>query len=270
MMSRQKKMAHLHHRIIVRITIMFKTIAALLLTFPITAWALVPPDYQEPPSDFTAEIEAGFQLNTGNTESSSFNGRTKLVYDTVQTKQEATFKAYFAADDEKTTSEKYDIQLQSNYKLNSDWGGYVFGRGDFTSDRFGSYTQISTLSSGYGFDAISNLNTSLSLEVGPGYRYNMPIETEFEPDPEANADIIIRTAIKFEQKLQEYTTLNADLTAEAGEDNSTLTLDMNYKNTLFHDWAFKIGINIKYTDIVPEGTKQTDTITTFNLLYTFQ
>ncbi|MEC4725645.1 DUF481 domain-containing protein [Shewanella sp. D64] len=250
---------------------MFKTIAVLLfLTFPITSWALVPPDYQEPPSDFTAEIEAGFQLNTGNTESSSFNGRTKLVYDTVQTKQEATFKAYFAADDEKTTSEKYDIQLQSNYKLNSDWGGYVFGRGDFTSDRFGSYTQISTLSTGYGFDAISDLNTSLSLEIGPGYRYNMPIETESEPDPEANADIIVRTAVKFEQRLQEYTTLNADLTAETGEDNSTLTLDMNYKNTLFQDWAFKIGVNIKYTNIVPEGTKQTDTITTFNLLYTFQ
>lgn len=253
---------------------MFRAISILFLTFPLSALALVPPDYQEPPSDFTAEIEAGFQLNTGNTESSSFNGRTKLVYDTNKTKQEGTIKAYFAADDEKTTSEKYDLQIQSSYKLDGDTryfgGGYVFGRGDFTLDRYGSYTQISTVSTGYGFDAISDHSTKLSLEVGPGYRYNMPIETEAEPDPQANRDIILRTAIKFEQKLQEYTSLNADLTAEAGEDNSTLTLDMNYKNTLFQDWAFKIGVNVKYTDVVPEGTKQTDTITTFNLLYTFQ
>ncbi|WP_076415830.1 YdiY family protein [Shewanella sp. UCD-KL12] len=253
---------------------MFRAISLLFLSLPFSAWALVPPDYQEPPSDFTAEIEAGLQLNTGNTESSSFNGRTKLVYDTDKARQEGTFKLYYAADDEKTTAEKYDVQLQSSYKLDGDvsllGGGYIFGRGDFTLDRFGSYTQISTISTGYGFDAISDHETKLSLEIGPGYRYNMPIETESEPNPDPNKDIIIRTAAKFEQKLQEYTSLNADLTAEVGEDNSTLTLDMNYKNTLFQDWAFKIGVNVKYTDVVPEGTKQTDTITTFNLLYTFQ
>ncbi|MGL4939322.1 MAG: DUF481 domain-containing protein, partial [Shewanella sp.] len=43
--------------------------------------ALVPPDYQEPANDFTAEVEAGLQLNKGNTESSSFNGRTQLIFD---------------------------------------------------------------------------------------------------------------------------------------------------------------------------------------------
>lgn len=226
-----------------------------------------PPDYQEPPSDFTAEVEAGLQLNTGNTESSSFNGRTQLIYDTKQTKQEATLKAYFASEKSQTTSEKYELQLQSNYKLNK---GYVFGRGDFTWDQFGSYTQISTLSSGYGFNAISNHKTKLSLEIGPGYRYNLPAESTSVPDPDAEKDAILRTAAKFSQKLQEYTSINADLTAEVGENNNTLTLDMSYKNLVFQDWAFKIGMNIKYTEVVPEGSQQTDTITTFNLLYTFR
>ncbi len=253
---------------------MLRVVATLLVSVPMSAWALVPPDYQEPPSDFTAEIEAGLQLNTGNTESQSFNGQTRLVYDTDKFRQEGTFKLYYAADDENTTAEKYDVQLQSSYKLDNNFSwldhGYIFGRGDFTLDRFGSYTKISTVSIGYGFDAISNSSTTLSLEIGPGYQYNMPIETETEPNPQANNDIIIRTAAKFEQKLQEYTSLNTALTTEVGKDNSTLTLDINYKNTLFQGWAFKIGINIKYTDVVPEGTKQTDTISTFNLLYTFQ
>lgn len=157
--------------------------------------------------------------------------------------------------------------MQSNYKLNK---GYVFGRGDFTWDQFGSYTQISTLSSGYGFNAISNHKTKLSLEIGPGYRYNLPAESTSVPDPDAEKDAILRTAAKFSQKLQEYTSINADLTAEVGENNNTLTLDMSYKNLVFQDWAFKIGMNIKYTEVVPEGSQQTDTITTFNLLYTFR
>lgn len=246
---------------------MLKVIAPIslfFLSFP--ALALVPPDYQEPPSDFTAEIEAGLQLNTGNTESSSFNGRTQLIYDTKQTKQEATLKAYFASEKSQTTSEKYELQLQSNYKLTK---GYVFGRGDFTWDQFGSYTQISTLSSGYGFNAISSYKTKLSLEFGPGYRYNLPAESITIPSPDAEKDVILRTAAKFSQKLQEYSSLNADLTAEVGE-NNTLTLDMNYKNLVFQDWAFKIGMNIKYTEVVPEGSQPMDTITTFNLLYTFR
>ncbi|MBV7316179.1 YdiY family protein [Shewanella sp. NIFS-20-20] len=243
----------------------------LLLVLPIfsaPALALVPPDYQEPPSDFTAEIEAGFQLNTGNTESSSFNGRTKLVYDTINAKQIATVKAYFSSDSNTTTAEKYDFQFQSNYKLN---GGYVFGRGDFTWDKFGSYTEIITISSGYGFDAIKLRNTKLSLEVGPGYRYNLPFVADTSQGQAiAERDFILRTAAKFEQKFHEYSSMGADLTAEVGENNNTLALDMGYKNTMFQDWAFKVGVNVKYTEVVPEGTKQTDTITTFNLLYTFQ
>ncbi|HAY96024.1 DUF481 domain-containing protein, partial [Shewanella sp.] len=30
------------------------------------------------------------------------------------------------------------------------------------------------------------------------------------------------------------------------------------------------GMNIKYTEVVPEGSQPMDTITTFNLLYTFR
>ncbi|MCG9697468.1 DUF481 domain-containing protein [Shewanella sp. Isolate11] len=231
------------------------------------AWALVPPDYQEPPSDFSAEIEAGLQINTGNTDSSSFNGRTKLVYDTKQFRQEGVFKGYYAADSEKTTSEKYDAQVQSSYKL---YSGYIFARGEFTSDRFGSYTRIATVSTGYGFDAVSTDRTKLSLEIGPGYRYNLPQESDTEPFPDPDREIILRTAAKFEQKIHEYTSFNADFTSELGQVTNTFTLDMGYKNTLFQDWAFKIGVNIKYTDVVPEGSKKTDTISTFNLLYTFQ
>lgn len=244
-----------------------KLVFASLFAVPYQVYALVPPDYQEPPSDFTAEIEAGFQLNTGNTESSSFNGRTKFIYDTQKAKQELTFKGYYASNSEEITAEKYQLQLQTNYKIRD---GYIFGQGDFTWDKFGSFTRIATVSAGYGFDAIDTSITSLSLEVGPGFRYNLPMEKEPDADPVAKEEIILRTSAKFEQKLQEYTSFSADLIGEWGEINSTLALDLAYKNTIFQDWAFKIGFNIKYTQVVPEGTKRTDTVSTFNLIYTFQ
>ncbi|ABI73188.1 DUF481 domain-containing protein [Shewanella frigidimarina] len=241
------------------------TCCLFLLSAP--AWALVPPDYQEPPSSFNAEVEAGLQLNSGNNETKNFNGRTYLTYDSPSTKQEATLKAYYAADGTESTAEKYELFLQSNYKLER---GYVFGRGEFTWNEFGSYTRISTISTGYGFDLIKNYKTKLSLEAGPGYRYDQPQASIAEPNPDENRDVILRSAAKYTVKLQEYTSFNADVTAETGLDNNTLTLDMSYKNTFIQDWAFKIGMNIKYTEVVPDESKNTDTVTTFNLLYTFQ
>ena len=114
------------------------------------------------------------------------------------------------------------------------------------------------------------IKPKLSLELSPGYRYNLPIETVQDTGPTSNSDVILRTAARFSYKIHEYTSLNADLTAENGSDNNTLTLDASYKNLMFKDWAFKIGVNVKYTEVVPEGAEKTDTITTFNLLYTFE
>uniref|UniRef100_UPI004048CE8B DUF481 domain-containing protein n=1 Tax=Shewanella sp. TaxID=50422 RepID=UPI004048CE8B len=236
-----------------------------LLSSP--TWALVPPDYQEPDSSFYAEVEAGLQLNSGNNETKNFNGRTYLTYDSLNTKQEGTVKVYYAADGSESTAEKYELFLQSNYKLDR---GYVFGRGEFTWNEFGSYTRITTISSGYGFDLIKNYKTKLSLEAGPGYCYDQPQSSTTDPYPDENRDVILRSAAKYTVKLQEYTTFNADVTAETGLDNNTLTLDMSYKNTFIQDWAFKIGMNIKYTEVVPDDSRNTDTVTTFNLLYTFQ
>ncbi|WP_394130318.1 YdiY family protein [Shewanella maritima] len=238
-----------------------------LLLFPAQAWALVPPDYKEPPSDFTAEVEAGLQLNSGNNSTKNFNGRTFFSYDTDQAKQEATLKAYYAADGDQSTAEKFDIYLQSNYKFTD---SYLYGRGELTWDKFGSFTRIYTVSTGYGFDIINDSTTTLSFEIGPGYRYDQPQSSEAEPNPSDNSSIIVRSAAKYSLKLQEYTSLNADLTAETGEDNNTLTLDLSYKNTFIQDWAFKVGMNFKYNSDVPEDSEKLDTITTFNLLYTFR
>ncbi len=239
----------------------------VIVCFSGSSLAIVPTHYKDPEQHFTAEIEAGFQLNTGNNTATSFNGRTNLVYDTKAAKQEMTVRGFFASDSERTTSEKYELHLQSNYKLSS---GYVFAQSDYIRDRFGSYTKLATFSSGYGFDAINTKKTKLSLELSPGYRYNLAIETDAMPVPQSNTDTILRTAARFSYKMHEYTSLNANLTAENGADNNTLTLDTSYKNLMFQDWAFKVGINIKYTDVVPEGSKRTDTVTTFNLLYTFE
>ncbi|GLP95729.1 DUF481 domain-containing protein [Paraferrimonas sedimenticola] len=241
---------------------------ALLALVVSPAWAIVPPEYQDPSNPFSAEVEMGLQLTTGNTVANSFNGRTKVIYDTLNAKQEGNFRAYFASDSEKITAQQYQLQFQSDRKFAD--GDYLYGRGDLTWDEFGSFTRQYIFSTGYGFDVLQNSRSKLSFEAGPGYRLSLPQVSADVPKPEDEREVIARGAAKFEHKLQEYTTFNADLVSEVGEKNTVTTLDLSYKNLFFKDWALKVGLFIKHNRVVPEGSKNTDTITTVNLLYTFQ
>ncbi|GLS83299.1 DUF481 domain-containing protein [Paraferrimonas haliotis] len=232
------------------------------------AWAIVPPEYEDPETPFSAEVEFGLQVTSGNTTASSVNGRTKLIYETDDNKQEGNLRAYFASDSEKTTAEQYQVQFQSDHKFSD--GDYLYGRGDLSWDTFGSFTKQYIVSTGYGFDAIKTRKSKLSFEAGPGYRYSLPNVSTEVPDPHPTREIIFRAASKFEQKLQQYTTLNADLTTEVGQENTVTTLDLSYKNLFFRDWALKVGLFVRHNKVVPADSKRTDTVTTINLLYTFE
>ncbi|WP_240464854.1 YdiY family protein [Paraferrimonas sp. SM1919] len=232
------------------------------------AHAVVPTYYEEPFSPFSAEVEFGLQINTGNTATSSGNARTKMQYDTQDVRQEGEVRGYYSSNSEKTTTQQLQLRYQNDLKF--DDGDYLLGRAEFSWDKFGSFTRQHTISIGYGFSTFNLGNKSkLKLEVGPGFRYNLPIESAENLNPTSNQEFIARTAVKYEQELHEYSTLEADLTAEVGTDNSILTGEISYKSMLFQDWALKVGIDTKYTAIVPVESKKFDTKTTINLLYRF-
>ncbi|WP_345316260.1 DUF481 domain-containing protein [Ferrimonas gelatinilytica] len=241
-----------------------------ILLFPGAALALVPPDYKEPTTKYLAELELGMQYNSGNTNSSNFNTRGKLVYDIENARQELVLRGYFASDNKETSAEQYQIQYQVDYKLQGT--RYLFGRADLLWDRFGAFEKQHTLSSGYGFTPLDIKNTKLSLEVGAGFRYNQA-NLSNSATPEQNRkdeEAILRLASKFEHRLMEYTSFNADANVEYGQSNTIANLNLSYRNQLWADLALKIGMDIKYTDQVPEGTKHNDVISTVNLLYTIR
>lgn len=230
--------------------------------------ALVPPNYTEPEDPFNAEIELGMQYTSGNTDSSNFNSRSKLNYDVSKYHHETVLKAYFASDSKDTTAEQYAVQYQLDYDLRG--SKYIYGRGELNWDRFGSFTQKQSYSFGYGYSPIDRRHTKLSLEVGAGYRYNKPnTDDSTEESQSAKDEGIVRMASKFEQRLHEYTTFNLDGAVESGNRNTIATLKASLRNHLWANLALKIGIDVEYTDKVPESTEQTDIISTVNLLYKF-
>ncbi|WP_345332088.1 DUF481 domain-containing protein [Ferrimonas pelagia] len=242
----------------------------LFLMFSLPALALVPPNYKDPVNRFTAELELGMQYNSGNTNSANFNTRSKLIYDGDNAKHEGNLRGFFASDNNSTTAEQYQLQYQLDYKLEG--SHYLYGRTELLIDRFGSYERQNTISGGYGFTPLDKKQTKLSLEGGLGYRYNRAnLSNSTDPAQRASEEeAIVRLASKLEHRMQEYTTFNADTTLETGNNNTIANINLSYRNQLWADLALKIGMDIKYTDKVPEGTENTDVISTINLLYTFR
>ncbi|WP_035416276.1 DUF481 domain-containing protein [Ferrimonas kyonanensis] len=241
-------------------------VAALLSP---SVWALVPPEYKEPEDRLDAEVELGLQYTSGNTESSNFNSRGKIVYDAEAARHETNLHAYFASDNQSTTAEQYTVQYQLDYKLKGTQ--YVYGRSELIWDRFGSFTQQQIYSFGYGYSPIDHRHTKLSLEAGAGYRYNKPNLSDSDTDSDGSStdEGIARFAGKLEQRLHEYTTFNAEGAVETGNRNTIATLKLSIRNQLWADLALKIGTDVKYTEKVPENSEKTDIISTVNLLYSF-
>ncbi|WP_051201967.1 DUF481 domain-containing protein [Ferrimonas senticii] len=239
--------------------------STLLVSAP--ALAIVPPNYSEPEEPFAAEVEFGMQYTSGNSDSNSFNSRVKMVYDGDNARHETGLRGYFASDDESTSAEQYQALYQLDYKLEND--RYVFGRSELKWDRFGSYTDQHTFSSGYGWTQYETSSTELTLELGGGYRYNRANLEEGSDEEPSTSEGIFRAAAKFEHQLHEYTTFTADATVESGNVNTVADLKLAYRNHFWADLALKFGVDISYTDNVPDGTKNTDVISTVNLLYSF-
>lgn len=242
----------------------FLVCLTLLLTGQ--AWALVPPYYGKSKTEyrFASEAEVGLSYYNGNTNTEAYNTRLKVAMDTDKTHQEAVFISNYAEDSNVTSAEEYQLQLQSNLKMWSDH--YLFMRGTQIFDRFGSYRSETTLSSGYGTNLISRRFTSLSFEMGPGYRLQTP------PDDSDTSEInepIIRTALKYERRIHERTRFNAGLELETGLQNTTAVFDTSLTNQLWDDLALKLGFYYRYSAVVDTDKTNFDTHSTLNLLYTF-
>ncbi|QIZ78659.1 DUF481 domain-containing protein [Ferrimonas lipolytica] len=240
--------------------------SALFLSAP--AMALVPPNYSDPEKNLSSEIELGMQYTSGNSDTSNFNSRVKAIYDGDAARHEWGVWGYFASDEDETSAEQYQFQYQLDYKLAG--SEYIYGRGDLKWDRFGSYTRKHTFSSGYGWTPYETKDSELILEVGLGYRYNkVSVSEESDDDLNKKDEAIFRTAAKWEHKLQEYTTFTADATIETGDVNTVADLKLAYRNQFWADLALKFGVDITYTDKVPEDSEKTDVISTVNLIYSF-
>jgi putative salt-induced outer membrane protein len=173
-----------------------------------------------------------------------------------------------------TTANRYDGGASVGYKL--DPRSYIVSAVRYEHDDFGANIWQGTVSVGYGYIALKNQRTELSFEIGPGYKRYRSADAIEDIDGESVAvrqdsqsEMVARGLINYKFRITDNTAFEDTFLTEAGSKNKYYQNDAGVSVSMTKKMALKVGFQVRYNSDTLPGIKNTDTLTTTNLVYNF-
>jgi putative salt-induced outer membrane protein len=213
---------------------------------------------------WSGEVGLGYLGTSGNSETTSLNGKLALDYVNGPWKNAFTASAInSSSDDEGSTAERYTV----GNKL--DWGfterDYVFGVVEWEKDLFGGVRERTSEAVGYGRHILTGPVHLLDAEIGAGARQLQ----NNDPGRTREDDMIGRAFAKYQWTLTETSAFIQSLKVESGADNTFTESVTELKLSVVGNLFASLSYTIKNNSEVPAGTESTDTFAAVNLSYAF-
>lgn len=223
---------------------------------------------------WTGTGELGLAVARGNSRSDNLNGKLQFQNEDAAWKHNY-YLSFLRAKGEITgdfdgdgvdeerfevNANRYEAGASSAIKVNEISSWVVALR--YENDDFAPFEHQATFSMGYGHNFIKNDTTTLSGEIGPGYRRAKSATTG-----ETESDVIGRGLLDFKHHLTDNTELFNTLLIEAGDDNTFAQNDAGVSVAMSEAFALKAGVQVRHNTDVGPGIEKTDTLTKVNLVY---
>ncbi len=219
-------------------------------------------DADTPDTGWSGTGELGLAIAKGNTDSETLTGSLALAHEDAVWRHAIGASFLYGKSDGLETAYRYDVFAESGYRLSE--RSYLLGSIRNERDHFASYEYQWTASAGYGYEAIKREATQLTFEIGPGYRW-----AKLQGVQVHNNETIVRGSMEFKHAFNANTSVYDTLLVEAGSDNTFAVNDAGVKVKMTQALALKAGLETRYnTDVLP-GIKNTDNLTTINVVYDF-
>lgn len=212
-------------------------------------------------AEFAGKVSFGYQGTSGNSETTSVNGATELVWDLERWKHTLGATALGAEDSGESTAEAYNLSAQSDLTLSE--ASYLFGRLNWDKDKFSGYDEQTTQTVGYGRKVFDTDIQTWNVELGAGAR-----QSELRDGTSEN-ETILRGATDYVYRLSDTSELAANLAVESGEENTQVQWGVQAKARLIGDLALVASYRVRYNSDVPDGSEKRDTFTAISLEYAF-
>ena len=212
-------------------------------------------------ASWKGEIDLGLVATQGNTNTSTFNGAFDLQVGHAAWRHALRIEALHASDRGTTTAERYVGALNNHYDLSG--SSYLFGNVRYESDRFSGYAYQAAEALGYGRRFLPTRRLRAELEAGPGLR-----QSRESPGAQTN-EAIFRVAGKLTWQLTSNAGFEQRVRLDSGRANTTFESVTSVRSTIIGSLALKLSETVKYNTSVPPGIKNTDLLTSVNLVYRF-
>ena len=234
-------------------------VASPLLLSP----ALAPPLLAEDSAGgkWNGSAEFGASITTGNTDSSTLNGKLKIGYENDPWKHLFRLEALQASEDGEDTADRILAEFESDYALSE--RSYLFGALRGTRDEFSAYDYQASAATGYGRKLWVSDKGYWDAEIGPGVRVS---ETDAG---ERETNLIARVASGLEYRFSDFAKFNQDVTVLAGENNTEIESVTGLTSSLTDTLAMQLSYTVVHNTEVPADTEKTDTYTSVNIVYNF-
>lgn len=208
-----------------------------------------------------AWVDAGFSIATGNTEESNMNINTKVEHDIEFWKNTLKINAKSQRESQITTSEEYRMSVSSRYKWKEK--DYFFAEGEYVNDRFSGYEYRISETIGYGHIFKKDKYILLEAEISTGARHSKLTDNTNENS------LLQKIAGRLNKEITKNMSFEQEIGISIGQNTTITRSSTAVKTRLIDQLYLKFGIDVEYISDVPEGTNDTDTLTTLNLGYHF-
>jgi putative salt-induced outer membrane protein len=220
--------------------------------------------------------ELGFASAQGNSTTESFNAKLKGVYtdgDWIHSLDLSGLHSsakYITTNDDgsnrryrQTTANRYTGSAGSALQLGEHRQLTATGR--YERDDFATYDHMASFGLGYGTRLLNRENAYLDAQFGPGVRRAHNTEND-----EYETGLIGRGVLDFKYLLTPNTQLVNTLLIESGSYNTFAQNDFGVSVSMNTHLALKAGWQARHNSNASEDTRNTDTLTTMNVVYTFK
>jgi putative salt-induced outer membrane protein len=224
-------------------------------------------------ASWSSRSEVGFVAARGNTVSDSANAKFEI------TRESQDWKNFFAASglygraSRIESAQRWDARYQLDHFIRAQTFWFVGVR--YEDDRFSGFAYQGTATAGFGRKFYDTELTKLTAQIGSGYRSLRPEALVRDDNDEVIAripgeretELVTNAAVTYEHSFNENTKVLNSLLIESGAANTLTRNDLSLQVKMTQVLALSLGFSVRNNSEPQPGLKNTDTLTTVNLVY---
>jgi putative salt-induced outer membrane protein len=219
---------------------------------------------------WTGKGEVGAAVTSGNTDTKAANAKLELTDTVDKWKHQFGLAGNYISNATGTTGQRWEAREQSDFSFSP--RTFWFGGGRHENDRFSGFDYQGALTTGLGHKFVDTTKTKLTGQVGVGYKFVSnrdviaPSGAILVPG-ETDGTAIVTAGFDYQNQITDTTKVLDRFLVETGSDNTFVQNELSLQVRMSNVLALAVGYSVRHNTDPPRGFKQTDTLTTLNLVY---